>query len=39
VNGARNILAAGDAGLSCGEKGQAGRPLEQEPPQKIQATA
>ena len=32
VNGARNILAAGDARLSWGGRGAAGRPLEQETP-------
>ncbi|WP_252151617.1 hypothetical protein, partial [Escherichia coli] len=32
-------LAAGDAVLSCGEMGQAGRPLKQEPTEMIQATA
>ncbi|MDO2266456.1 zinc ribbon domain-containing protein, partial [Escherichia coli] len=29
VNGARNILAAGHAVLSCGGVGEAGRPVEQ----------
>lgn len=39
VNGARNILAAGHAVLACGEMGQSGRPLKQEPTEMIQATA
>ena len=39
VNGARNILAAGHAVLACGGMVQSGRPLQQEPPEMIQATA
>ncbi len=35
VNGARNILAAGHAVLACGEMVQSGRPLKQEPTEKV----
>lgn len=39
VNGARNIVAAGQAVLACGGMVQSGRPLKQEPTEMIQATA